>query len=488
MDSSVGTTFEFACVLPGNAELEKVLESAGFTQDPDVLDTWFSSALWPHSTLGWPDQTADLARYYPTTVLLTGRDIITLWVARMVMTGLYNMGGVVPFHHVAINPTILDGNGERMSKTKGNGVDPVEIIDGYGADALRFTLTSMATETQDARMPVKKDAQGRNTSDKFDSGRNFCNKLWNAARFTIDNLEHIGKSGVAGAGGFVPARMSLPDRWIVSRLNAAVREADGALAAYRFDQYAKVCYDFFWRDFCDWYVETAKPALKNDATAGTTAAVLAATLDGALRLMHPMIPFITETIWWRLNEVCPQRTLPGVIECPASERLIMAKWPAAGAADESAETVFARIQEIVGAIRNVRNEHKADPKKPVKAYVQAPAEKVEVLGQVRESKGIIELLAVCELAVGAGVGDVAGEGARLVRTTAGCEIYVEGVIDPAAERQRKAKMCDDMNRQIAAMKARLANPGYLAKAPVHLVEQTKAQLAEAEAEVAKLSV
>ena len=194
------------------------LEACGFSQDPDVLDTWFSSALWPHSTLGWPEDTPDLRKWYPTTVLLTGRDIITLWVARMVMTGLYNMNDV-PFHHVAINPTILDGKGERMSKSKGNGVDPLDIIDTHGADAMRFTLATMATETQDVRMPVKKDAQGRNTSDKFDLGRNFCNKLWNAARFALANL--------ARARSPEPVdelKWSMADRWIVSRFNRTVEE------------------------------------------------------------------------------------------------------------------------------------------------------------------------------------------------------------------------------------------------------------------------
>ena len=214
----------------------------------------------------------------------------------------------IPFHHVVINPTILDGKGERMSKSKGNGVDPVEIIDIYGADALRFTLTNMATETQDVRMPVKKDANGRNTSEKFDLGRNFCNKLWNACRFAMSNLETIKPEPVDAA------KWSMVDRWIIARLHRSVAEANAALETYRFDQYAKACYDFFWRDLCDWYIEAIKPAMKDPARAGQTANVLAAVLDAALRLMHPMIPFITETIWWRLNEVRPERGLPGVLD------------------------------------------------------------------------------------------------------------------------------------------------------------------------------
>ncbi len=361
-------------------ELIQELEAFGFVQDPDVLDTWFSSALWPHSTLGWPDQTADLAKWYPTSVLMTGRNIITLWVARMVMMGIYNMGkenedehrtsnieqrtlnekaeasssvrsslfdvqcsmfasnsdSGIPFHHVAINPTILDGKGERMSKSKGNGVDPVDIIDTHGADALRFTLTTMATETQDVRMPVKKDAQGRNTSDKFDLGRNFCTKLWNAAKFVLRSLEQstgdiASATPGASANQDAVAEGNLPggtlaDRWIVSRFNRAVEDSNVALAVYRFDQYARACYDFFWRDFCDWYLEAAKSALKDPDRSAATAAVLSRMLDSLLRLMHPMIPFITERLWWNLH--------PGT-------KLISAAWPAGGPIDTDAEQVFA---------------------------------------------------------------------------------------------------------------------------------------------------
>jgi valyl-tRNA synthetase len=489
-------------------------------QDPDVLDTWFSSALWPHSTLGWPEPTADLAKWYPTSVLLTGRDIITLWVARMVMMGMYNMGqGTIspspgrpgegrggghsstaanphpnpppeyrgreeeakhlgiPFFHVAINPTILDGKGERMSKSKGNGVDPVDVIETHGADALRFTLATMATETQDVRMPVKKDAQGRNTSDKFDLGRNFCNKLWNAARFAISNLESI------PAEPPDERRWSLADRWIVSRFNRTVEESNAALGVYRFDVYAKACYDFFWRDFCDWYVEAIKPALRDPSRAGQTASVLAAVLDGALRLMHPVIPFITETIWWRLNEVRPERGLPGRIEgSPNSPRLIKARWPGVGDFSQAAEHIFPKIQDVVGAIRNVRNDYKVDPKKPVTVSISAPPEPTR---QITENRETIELLATCTLrAVGPEVQPPAVDAART--TAAGCEIFVEGLIDADAERQRVSKRREELTKLQGSLRGRLDNAGYIAKAPPALVQQTKDQLAEVEAELAKL--
>ncbi len=556
------------CIRPGRSDLEKRLEQLGFVQDPDVLDTWFSSALWPHSTLGWPEQTPDLAKWYPTSVLLTGRDIITLWVARMVMTGMYNMGKRrsdevterrsdaesdsstsslrlsvspslsasdlgIPFHHVAINPTILDGKGERMSKTKGNGVDPVDIIETHGADALRFTLTTMATETQDVRMPVQvvcphcderfnnpdsKDPQvtcpkchklmtrpmgtaratdeapmARLTSEKFDPGRNFCNKLWNAARFVLAQVEERQRDGETkrrsdthGSDSSTSSLRlsvspSLSDHWILSRFNRTVEDANTALSNYRFDQYAKACYDFFWRDFCDWYVEASKPAMKDPARAGQTANVLAAVLDGALRLMHPMIPFITEAIWWRLNEVRPQRGVAGHMECPPSERLIKATWPIAGPASDEVEQNFARLQEIIVAIRNVRNEHKVDVKKTVNVLILSPADAAK---QINESGEMIELLATCVIREAGPNVKPPPNPTRIV--AAGCEIFVEGLVDADAEKQRLVKRREELTRQIAAMKGRLSNQGYIAKAPPHLVKQTQDQLAEAEAELAKL--
>jgi valyl-tRNA synthetase len=491
-------------------------------QDPDVLDTWFSSALWPHSTLGWPVQTPDLAKWYPTSVLLTGRDIITLWVARMVMTGMYNMGNHpsphtpspstlgehslspsasfgtmgeghssfsiqhsaltkeeeqqrakqlgIPFHHVAINPTILDGHGERMSKSKGNGVDPVDVIETHGADALRFTLTHMATETQDVRMPVKRDAQGRNTSDKFDLGSRFCNKIWQVANFfVIPNLEKTPPENPD------PAKWTLADRWIVSRFNRAVQESNAALEHYRFDQYAKICYDFFYGDFCDWYVEAAKPALKDPASAPQTANILATILDGSLRLMHPMIPFITEVIWGRLNETRPAPDFkPG-------DRLILAPWPKPGQVDEASLEPFARLQEIISSIREMKNAQQIDAKKSVDIAI-LPVNESDSLPQ--GAKSLIENLAVCAIKPQA---ELKQSSTDLISNRAGrCDIFMRSMIEKGAEQERTGKRREELLKIIATLKGRLANESYTAKAPPLLVKQTKDQLAAAEAELEKL--
>ncbi|MCY2952162.1 MAG: valine--tRNA ligase [Planctomycetota bacterium] len=501
-----GRYFVFVCLGDdsdgGGGKISSILEKRdGFTQDPDVLDTWFSSALWPHSTLGWPDNTPELQKYYPTSVLVTARDIITLWVARMVMAGLYNMGHnqftanspeeakskiqnpkskiekAIPFHHVAINPTILDGKGERMSKSKGNGVDPVDIIDTHGADALRFTLTQMATETQDARLPVKRDAKGRNTSDKFDVGRNFCNKIWNATRFALQNLANIPAEPVD------EAKWTIPDRWILSRLMRAIKEADAAIAEYRFDVYAKTCYDFFWRDLCDWYIEAIKPELKDGPRRGQVANILAAALDVSMRLMHPMIPFITETIWWKLNEIRPDRSIPNRIDLKTHKRLILSEWPQFNddITSEGAEFVFSKLQELIAAIRNVRNEYKVDQKKPVTVSIVAPGDAAR---QIEANKPTIELLATCAIRQ---VESELPPPPNSARTqAAGCEIFLENLVDADAEKQRTAKRRDELARQIATMKGRLTNEAYISKAPANLVQQTRRQLADAEAELAKL--
>ena len=469
--------FNYVCIPPGHPQIEKEFEAQGFVQDPDVLDTWFSSALWPHSTLGWPDETKDLETWYPTSVLVTARDIITLWVARMVMAGLYNMGDI-PFHHVAINPLIMDGKGERMSKSKGNGVDPVDIIETYGADALRFTLAQMATETQDVRLPVKKLADGRNTSDKFDVGRNFANKLWNASRFAIANLASIPAEDVDEKS------WTITDRWILSRLMRTIQAADAALGAYRFDLYAKTCYDFFWGDLCDWYIEAIKPELKEGERRGQVANILAATLDQALRLLHPVVPFITETIWQNLNGIRSARGIEGRIEAAPSELLIEAQWPQFNddITSEGAEHVFAQLQGLIIAIRNIRNEYKVDPRKAITISIAAPGDATR---QILTNQSLIENLAICKLLEVSPDLPCPPNCARAA--SSGCDLFAHNLIDANAEEQRLTKRRDELTKLRATLQTRLSNESYVAKAPPQLVKQTQNQLAEVEAELARLS-
>ncbi len=487
---------------------QTVEPTADAVQDPDVLDTWFSSALWPMSTLGWPDDTEALAKWNPTAVLCTAREIITLWVGRMVMFNRYFLAkrdaegsrdqgiegskdipatdttpGPVPFLDVFVHAMIQDGEGRKMSKSLGNGVDPLDIIHSHGADAMRFTLAQMTTQTQDVRMPVVRDPDtGRNTSPRFDNGRNFCNKLWNASRFVIGNLDarSMGFQPISRESDGQDAHATVVDRWILSRLARTVQQATEALDQYRFDRYANACYDFFWRDFCDWYVEASKPALKDPARAAATRSILATCLDVSLRLMQPMIPFVTERLWWALNDAAAERGT-SAFPCPPAKRCIRAAWPdaaaAAGAVDETAEAVFTRLQEIVVAIRQVRNENKVEPRKTVTVDIHCNA---RMSNELRGGFTVIELLANCSVrAIGPGVAEPDGSAKT---TAAGATLYVEGVIDVVSAEKRRG----ELERAIKTLQGRLANAGYIAKAPPHLVEQTKQQLADAEAELSRL--
>ncbi len=539
---------------------EAALEKAGWIRDPDVLDTWFSSALWPLSTLGWPEKTPELAAWNPTDVLCTAREIITLWVSRMVMFNRYlrahpdeqgtkarrhegtkgpeseegggaqsdtsclraSVPSCLPFKTVFIHAMIQDGEGRKMSKSLGNGVDPLDIIESHGADAMRFTLAQMTTNTQDVRMPVVRDeATGKNTSPKFDLGRNFSNKLWNAGRFVISGIAGaVGAEGTEGrrhegtkgtepeeSGGAhsetsclrasVPSSLpvneqawSVVDRWILSRLARTVQAANEAIEEYRFDRYATACYDFFWRDFCDWYVEASKPAMKAGGEAAIqTAHVLATCLDVSLRLMHPMIPFATERLWWALNEVMPAtnpRGIPGRIDLAPAERLIRAAWPSFDEkmdtlTSSGAERVVERLQEITQAIRTIRTENKVDPRKSVPVVIRHQPGVGHLL---IANKATIELWANCDITA---MGEDVAEPENAAKTTAAqCEVFVAGMVDPAAEAQRLARERGDLEKKIATLRGRLANKGYTEKAPAHLVQQTRDELANAEAELAAL--
>ena len=464
------------------------LEERGWQRDPDVLDTWFSSALWPFSTMGWPEETPELARWNPGNVLCTAREIITLWVSRMVMTNLYLLDRL-PFTDVFIHAMIQDGEGRKMSKSLGNGVDPLDIIHSHGADAMRFTLASMTTSTQDVRMPVERDPETkRNTSPKFDLGRNFANKMWNALRFALGTVEekHEGAEARRHEGAERQGR-GLADRWVLSRLAATVRATDQALANFEFSQYAQQLYDFFWRDLCDWYIEAVKPTVRGDPEQRR---VLAACLDVALRLLHPVMPFITERLWQRLNEVAPQRGVDGLVLAPG-DLLVRAAWPVVSddLIDEQAESDFRFQQAWVGAIREIRTSHQIPPRETLQFAARVPeavaarlaglADGIEALAGARPTALAEALPDELDDLVLVGTSQVLSHEVRVYRTG-------DAGVDHAAERQRLERRLAEARGSLGTLQGRLNNRGYVDKAPPHLVEQTRQQLATAEKEVAAL--
>ncbi|MAE67752.1 MAG: valine--tRNA ligase [Phycisphaeraceae bacterium] len=475
---------DYVCPAPGDQEsaLQARLEQEGFEQDPDVLDTWFSSALWPFSTLGWPEPGGALETWNPGNVLCTAREIITLWVSRMVMTNLYLLDRL-PFTDVFIHAMIQDGEGRKMSKSLGNGVDPLDIIHSHGADAMRFTLASMTTNTQDVRMPVRHDAEtGRNTSEKFDIGRNLANKLWNAVRFALDRIE----GGAASDGtSFGRSDLSLADRWILSRLAKAVAATDGALTQYEFSQYAQGMYDFFWRDLCDWYIEAVKP------TVGDCAAqqrVLATCLDVVLRLLHPSMPFISERLWQRLDEVAPQRGVEGV-DVPAHPLLVRAAWPKVSVdqlVDDDVEGAFTMLQEWVSALREMRTSHQVPPRERMHYVADTTADVAAVWASLAP---YAETFANAEAAhVGPNPPD-SPEGLSLIATAqigdATVRAFRAGAVgaDREAELERLNKRLEQLRKSAENLNKRLSNPGYTEKAPEKLVQQTRDQLAETEQQI-----
>jgi valyl-tRNA synthetase len=479
MRTEDGIDFAYICVPPDHPEVEAKVESWGFTRDPDVLDTWFSSALWPLSTLGWPEQTPDLKGFYPTDVLITAREIITLWVARMVMMGLYNVGQV-PFKDVYIHAMIQDGEGRPMKKSLGNGVDPLEIIASHGADALRFTLAWMTTETQDVRMPVVKDPEsGRNTSPRFDMGRNFCNKLWNATRFALMNLQGAEKSV------FDPAAMRLEDRWILSRLEHARRAAEEQLEGFHFQAAISTLYAFFWDELCDWYLEVIKPRLADPAHRGTAQRVLAFALDRSLRLLHPFVPFITEAAWEGVNATLSDRSLTGLADAPPSSLLITAAWPAPAPnlIDEEAEREFALRHEIILGVRQAKAES-GQSASAVEVYLPEPGQWRDAIEATFRDYG--GLAAVTALHLGQAV--PAGQTcASAYLPTLGLSVYVPmGEEMVRKERARIAKEIEEKRRLLASIEGKLSNKQFTDRAPAEVVERERTRAAEAATAVAAL--
>lgn len=477
----------FICLAPGQDRAETWLEERGFEQDPDVLDTWFSSALWPLSTMGWPDATAAkdssgiedfeslLAAFNPTSVLTTAREIITLWVSRMTMFNRYFLGeehaGKAPFKDVFIHAMIQDGEGRKMSKTLGNGVDPLDIIDSHGSDAMRFTLCQMTTQTQDVRMPVELDeSTGKNTSPKFDLGRNLCNKLWNASKFALGMFE---KAELSAGIPINPEELSLIDRWMLSRVTEATNKVNTALRNYMFKDYADAIYDLFWRDFCDWYLESIKPTI---ADSPTQAAVLRNVIDAILRLMHPVMPFITETLFERFESL-PMREIEGfTFEVTANtSTLCQSGWPTPNdeLRDEVAEEAYERVRSLVTAIREVRATNQVKPKRLITLHVNGP-----LADDIMRWSPLVETLAGVDTIT---ADDPEGQSASF--TFEGEEYRLSNLadaLDAGAERERLEKELTTIEKSIAGINGRLSNPGYVDKAPAHLVQQTRDQLAQLE--------
>jgi valyl-tRNA synthetase len=464
----------YFCPDPDSPKIIERLEKAGWQRDPDVLDTWFSSALWPFSTLGWPDETPELKTFYPGDVLCTAREIITLWVSRMVMMGQYCRGDI-PFHDVFIHAMIQDGEGRKMSKSLGNGIDPLVVIDSHGADAMRFTVVSMTTQTQDVRMPLKAitlpDGRTVNSSEKFDIGRNFCNKLWNASRFAMMNL--------AGAPPWqtMHPRADLADSWILSRLNATIRDVTAAAEVFRFNELADTLYHFMWDDLCDWYLEIAKVRIA--AGQAEPKAVLAHCLDVLLRLLHPITPFITEAIWHKLNEIAPLR---GPSDEPAERLLITAQWPYADAAsiNPGVEQEFALLQDLIRQVRNVRTQHNVPPKRTVDAAIEATGPVAQL---ITDNLELLKSQAqIGSLTLAASIPQPPANAAAV--SAAGARLYVLDIIDTAAERQRLTRQAETLRKGVTGLAAKLGNENFLAKAPADLVQRERQRLEKLQAELA----
>jgi valyl-tRNA synthetase len=447
---------------------EEARERAGtneLTQDTDVLDTWFSSALWPMSTLGWPDETEDLRTFYPTSVLITARDIIFLWVSRMMMTGMHFMGEKA-FEDVFITGTVFDKHGQRMSKMKNNGVDPLEMFDRYGVDATRLVLASI--ETTDTRWNEK----------QVESYRNFANKIWNAARFCLMNSE-----GARVGEGFGDDRdaWALHDRWIVSRLNRTARAVGDAIEKYQFHLAVQTLYHFFWDDFCDWYIELTKAEVTAEEESAARAAArsrVVTVLEQALRLLHPFMPFITEELWQMLPGVGEQHLHPAYTGAPVVT-IMLAAYPRGQEEliDERAEAEVRAIIELVSRVRNIRSEMNIKPGEAVPLLVGAPNESQRAVFEAGASQ-IARLVRASNISITENL-DAPRAAARAV-LAGGAELAVplEGLIDFAQERERLRKEEEKLTKEAERLQSQLANENFVSRAPAEKVAELRQRLAD----------
>jgi valyl-tRNA synthetase len=428
-------------------------------RDEDVLDTWFSSALWPFSTLGWPDHAPEVKRYYPTSVLVTGFDIIFFWVARMMMMGIHFMGEI-PFKDVYIHALVRDEKGAKMSKSKGNVIDPLNLVDTYGADALRFTLAAMAAQGRDIKL----------ATSRVEGYRNFATKLWNASRFAEMN-------GCARVAGFAPDKVTLDvNRWILGEAQKAVADVSGSIQAYRFNDAANGVYRFVWNIFCDWYVELTKPILQGEDGAGKdeTRATTAYVIDVILKLLHPFMPFLTEELWAIKGADGPAR----------NSLLVLADWPALkGLEHEGAEAEIGWMVDLISEIRSVRSEMN------VPASAQMPLVLVggTVEMKARAERGLDTLKRLARVSDLSFSETAPANSAQMIVRGALVALPLEGIIDISAEKVRLEKEIAKLDGEVKKIDAKLGNADFVARAPEEVVEENRERRADAVSRIEKMS-
>jgi valyl-tRNA synthetase len=465
------TSDEFIVVAHTEEEAREKLKAAGrdpgseLRQDPDVLDTWFSSALWPFSTLGWPDHTEDLQKYYPTSVLITGPDIIFFWVARMMMMGL-KFAGDVPFRTVYINGLVLDPEGQKMSKTKGNVIDPLVVFDKYGTDAVRYALTAAATPG----MPISLQ------ESKLEAARNFANKIWNASRFVLLNCGEELDASKAIPWETELGEPELADRWILSRFNRVALEVTDALAEFRLHEAAATAYHFFWDDFCDWYIELSKPHVTSRDVSDQSRAVkrrIIHMLERSLRLLHPIMPFISEDLWQRLPH--------------AGETISLAPFPEANAAelDGRAEREMNFLMELITRLRSIRSVFNISPAQTIDARVATRDELVSALvstnvGHIRRLAKVNRLELIEDLSTEKGF-------ARAVVGEAAIEVPLEGLVDFDKERKRLETELAKLKAEQESLAMRLANADFVSRAAPDVVASTRARHDEMSGQISRLA-
>ncbi len=443
---------------------ERLDPNTPLTPETDVLDTWFSSQLWPFSTLGWPEETEDLKKFYPTDVLVTAQDIIFFWVARMMMMGLKFMGEV-PFRTVYINALVLDPQGQKMSKTKGNVIDPLDVFDKYGTDAARFALTAASTTGLTLALQ----------ESKLESARNFANKIWNATRFVLLNCGDILEDQEPVQWETELSEPSLADRWILSRLNAATAEVNLALEEFRFHEAAATLYQFFWNDFCDWYIELSKPFVTSAESSDENRAVkrrIIYILERSLSLLHPLMPFITEELWQRL----PHR----------GKTICLNEFPQAGARDEQAERAMELFTGLVSKLRNIRSTFNIAPSVPINAKIVATEATSQAVIEAMSAQ-IKRLARIENLEIVTNIETQKGS-VRDVVSDIEIAVPLEGLVDFEKEKGRLEGSLTKLGKELEGLQKRLSNADFIVRAAAEVVTESRARAVELEDQIAKLKV